>query len=73
MASPQVGLHSKVPGTTDALAALNAASDAVNARGLGRSRTYSARLAPLIAKLEQAGALDGWDDPPPRQPEPPQR
>jgi tetratricopeptide (TPR) repeat protein len=42
----------------------------VNARGLGRWRTYAARLAPLIAELEQAGVLEGWDHP--RQPEPPQ-
>jgi hypothetical protein len=35
----------------------------VNARGLGRWRTYAARLAPLIAELEQAGALEGWDHP----------
>jgi tetratricopeptide (TPR) repeat protein len=39
----------------------------VNARGLGRWRTYAARLAPLIEELEQAGALTGWDDMPPRQ------
>jgi tetratricopeptide (TPR) repeat protein len=37
----------------------------VNARGLDRWRTYSAGLAPLIAELEQAGALEGWDYPPP--------
>jgi hypothetical protein len=43
----------------------------VNARGLGRWRTYAARLAPLIAELEQAGALDGWDHPQPRQAKPP--
>ena len=43
----------------------------VNARGLGRWRTYAARLAPLIAELEQAGALEGWDHPPAQQPEPP--
>jgi hypothetical protein len=42
----------------------------VNARGLGRWRTYAARLAPLIAELEQAGALEGWDHPLRRQPEP---
>jgi Tfp pilus assembly protein PilF len=42
----------------------------VNARGLGRWRTYAARLAPLTAELEQAGVLEGWDHP--RQPEPPQ-
>jgi Tfp pilus assembly protein PilF len=43
----------------------------VNARGLGRWRTYAARLAPLIAELEQAGALEGWDYPSALQPEPP--
>jgi hypothetical protein len=32
----------------------------VNARGLGRWRTYAARLAPLIAELEQAGSLAAW-------------
>ena len=32
----------------------------VNARGLGRWRTYAARLAPLIAELEQAGSLAPW-------------
>ena len=42
----------------------------VNARGLGRWRTYEAELEPLIAELEQAGALAGWggslsDRPPP--------
>jgi hypothetical protein len=37
----------------------------VNARGLGRWRTYASRLEPLIAELEQAGALEGWDHPPP--------
>jgi Tfp pilus assembly protein PilF len=42
----------------------------VNARGLGRWRTYEARLAPLIAELEQAGALEGWDYSPSRQAEP---
>jgi tetratricopeptide (TPR) repeat protein len=40
----------------------------VNARGLGRWRTYTAGLAPLIAELEQSGALKGWDDPPAPQP-----
>jgi len=35
----------------------------VNARGLGRWRTYAAELAPLIAELEVGGALDGWDAP----------
>ena len=44
----------------------------VNARGLGRWRTYAARLAPLIAEFEQAGALEGWDHPPPPRAEPPQ-
>jgi hypothetical protein len=33
----------------------------VNARGLGRWRTYEAELRPLIAELQQAGALAGWD------------
>ena len=32
----------------------------VNARGLGRWRTYEAELQPLIAELGQAGALAGW-------------
>ena len=32
----------------------------VNARGLGRWRTYEAQLQPLIAELEQAGALADW-------------
>jgi hypothetical protein len=32
----------------------------VNARGLGRWRPYEAELRPLIAELEQAGALAGW-------------
>ena len=36
----------------------------VNARGLGRWRTYAARLAPLIAEREHAGALAGWQEPP---------
>jgi Tfp pilus assembly protein PilF len=44
----------------------------VNARGLGRWRTYAARLAPMIAELEQAGALERWDHPPPPRAEPPQ-
>jgi tetratricopeptide (TPR) repeat protein len=39
----------------------------VNARGLGRWQIYAARLAPLIAELEQAGALEGWDHPLPPQ------
>jgi Flp pilus assembly protein TadD len=33
----------------------------VNARGLGRWRTYEKELAPLIAELDAAGALEGWD------------
>ena len=33
----------------------------VNARGLGRWRAYASELAPLIAELERAGSLDGWD------------
>jgi tetratricopeptide (TPR) repeat protein len=32
----------------------------VNGRGLGRWRAYARQLAPLIAELEAAGALDGW-------------
>jgi len=32
----------------------------VNARGLGRWRTYATQLAPLIAELEQSGALAAW-------------
>jgi len=32
----------------------------VNARGLGRWRTYEAELRPLIAELEAAGALAHW-------------
>jgi hypothetical protein len=32
----------------------------VNARGLGRWRTYEAELQPLIAELDSAGALAGW-------------
>jgi len=32
----------------------------VNARGIGRWRQYEAHLAPLIAELEAAGALEGW-------------
>jgi hypothetical protein len=42
----------------------------VNVRGLGRWRTYAVRLAPLIVELEQAGALEGWDHPPPPRAEP---
>jgi tetratricopeptide (TPR) repeat protein len=33
----------------------------VNARGLGRWKAYAAELAPLIAELENAGSLHGWD------------
>lgn len=36
----------------------------VNARGLGRWRAYAGGLAPLIAELERAGALDDWRDRP---------
>jgi len=32
----------------------------VNARGLGRWRTYEAELQPLIAELEKAGVLKPW-------------
>jgi tetratricopeptide (TPR) repeat protein len=32
----------------------------VNARGLGRWRAYEKELAPLIAELDKAGALEGW-------------
>ena len=35
----------------------------VNARGLGRWLTYTQELTPLIAELEQAGALTGWRRP----------
>ncbi len=34
----------------------------VNARGLGRWKRYAAELAPLIAELDAAGALAGWED-----------
>jgi sulfotransferase family protein len=34
----------------------------INARGLGRWRSYAQELAPLIAELEQAGSLDAWGD-----------
>jgi hypothetical protein len=34
----------------------------VNARGLGRWRRYEADLGPLIAELNAAGALAGWDE-----------
>jgi Flp pilus assembly protein TadD len=37
----------------------------VNARGLGRWKAYAAELAPLIAELENAGSLNGWDVVPP--------
>jgi tetratricopeptide (TPR) repeat protein len=37
----------------------------VNARGLGRWKAYAAELAPLIAELENAGSLNGWDVAPP--------
>jgi hypothetical protein len=36
----------------------------INARGLGRWKTHAQDLAPLIAELESAGALDEWRDPP---------
>ena len=32
----------------------------VNARGLGRWRTYDTELLPLIAELDAVGALAGW-------------
>ena len=32
----------------------------INARGLGRWRTYAHDLAPLIAELDQADALASW-------------
>ena len=35
----------------------------VNARGLGRWRTYEAELQPLIAELAAAGALKDWAEP----------
>ena len=34
----------------------------VNARGLGRWRTYATELAPLIAELDRAGLLDAGPD-----------
>jgi Tfp pilus assembly protein PilF len=34
----------------------------VNARGLGRWKTYAAELAPLISELAVAGGLAGWSD-----------
>jgi hypothetical protein len=33
----------------------------INARGLGRWKAYESELKPLIAELERAGSLDGWD------------
>jgi hypothetical protein len=33
----------------------------VNARGLGRWRTYADDLAPLIGELESAGMLAAWE------------
>jgi hypothetical protein len=35
----------------------------INARGLGRWKRHAPELAPLIAALEEAGALAGWDTP----------
>jgi tetratricopeptide (TPR) repeat protein len=35
----------------------------VNASGLGRWRSYANDLTPLIAELDQAGALQAWRDP----------
>jgi hypothetical protein len=35
-------------------------TEKINARGIGRWRQYETHLAPLIAELEIAGALDGW-------------
>ncbi len=32
----------------------------VNAEGLGRWKTYTNELTPLIAGLENAGCLNGW-------------
>jgi hypothetical protein len=40
----------------------------VNARGLGRWKTYQTELAPLIAELEQANDFAGWDKAPGRAP-----
>ena len=34
----------------------------VNARGLGRWKNYQTELAPLIAEIEQSGALAGWKE-----------
>ena len=44
----------------------------INARGIGRWRAYASELKPLIAELERAGSLDGWDaqDPPRSQAKP---
>jgi hypothetical protein len=36
----------------------------VHSHGLGRWRPYAADLEPLIAELERAGALAGWDEEP---------
>lgn len=33
----------------------------INARGLGRWTTYAPQLVSLIAELDLAGSLDGWD------------
>jgi hypothetical protein len=33
----------------------------VNARGLGRWRAFATELRPLVAKLERAGSLEGWE------------
>jgi tetratricopeptide (TPR) repeat protein len=41
----------------------------VNARGLGRWRHYAAALQPMIAELDQAGALDAWREPSPPTPQ----
>ena len=35
----------------------------VNAQGLGRWRPFAAELAPMIAELNAADALAGWDEP----------
>ncbi len=40
----------------------------VNARGLGRWKTYQTELAPLIAELEQSNDFAGWDKAPGRAP-----
>ena len=41
----------------------------VNARGLGRWRSYADNLAPLIEELERAGALDDWRGDAPQNPD----